>query len=145
VERNDQTATYGCYLTAVIRNHLPKEFIREYLQRQTTLDAAIEDIKSTLLLRISQLNGQKGTRCRLAESRIKRPAKLWKKAQSMGFTIEDSFTRIVDLLGVRIVCNNLQDIDSIIEMIQTTCHKFVEIEIKNMVDTPTETGYTAVH
>lgn len=129
----------------MIRNRLPKEFAGEYMRRQANLETAIEDIKSTLSRHISQLNAQKGTRCRLVEARVKRPAKLWKKAQAHGFTIEDSFTNIVDLLGIRIVCNNLQDIQLLVEMINTGFHRLTEIDIRNMINAPTESGYRAVH
>lgn len=82
----------------MIRKHLPKDFITEYTRRKMKLDSAIEDVKDILSLRIGQLNGRKGTRCRLIDSRVKEPVKLWRNAQAKGYSIEDAFKYIEDLL-----------------------------------------------
>jgi len=129
----------------MIRKRLPKDFIKEYTRRKDILDSAIADIKSTLSLRIGQLNGRKGARCQFVDSRVKQPAKLWRNAQAKGYGIEDAFKRVEDLLGVRIVCNNLSDMDLIIEMIKNDCQNLTVLEIKNMVDSPIDSGYRAIH
>jgi ppGpp synthetase/RelA/SpoT-type nucleotidyltranferase len=129
----------------MIRKSLPKDFITEYEQRKNKLDSALEDIKKTLSLRIGQMNGRKGTRCRLSDSRVKQPAKLWRNSQAKGYSVEDAFKYVEDLLGVRIVCNNLSDMDLIVEMIKKDCHNLTYLETKNMVDSPAESGYRAVH
>ncbi len=129
----------------MIRKRLPKDFIKEYIQRKDMLESAMEDIKSTLSLRIGQLNGRKGTRCQLADSRVKQPAKLWRNAQAKGYSISDVFKRVEDLLGIRIVCNNLSDMQSIIEMIKNDCQNLTVLEIKNLVESPADSGYRAIH
>ncbi len=129
----------------MIRKRLPKDFIKEYTRRKDIFDSAIKDIKSTLSLRIGQLNGRKGTRCQLADSRVKQPAKLWRNAQAKGYSIEDAFKRVEDLLDVRIVCNNLSDMNLIIEMIKNDCQNLTVLEVKNMVVSPADSGYRAIH
>ena len=98
-----------------------------------------------LSLRIGQLNGRMGVRCRLSDSRVKQPAKLWRNSQAKGYSVEDAFKYTEDLLGIRIVCNNLSDINLIVEMIKNDCQNLTHLETKNMVDSPAGSGYRAVH
>ena len=79
------------------------------------------------------------------ESRVKRPAKVWENATRAGLTAVEAFTQVEDLIGIRIVCNNLSDIPPIIEMIRTDCSILNVIDVKDMVSFPLNIGYRASH
>ncbi|MCF6154542.1 MAG: hypothetical protein E3K36_04665 [Candidatus Brocadia sp.] len=59
--------------------------------------------------------------------------------------VSEVFTRTEDLLGIRTVCNNLSDIDLLIEMIQHDLSTLKVLEIKDLVSSPSPTGYRAKH
>ncbi len=84
-------------------------------------------------------------RGRITESRVKRPAKVWENATRAGLTVDETFTQVEDLIGIRIVCNNLSDISPIVEMIRTGCSMLKVIDVKDMVSSPSNFGYRATH
>lgn len=129
----------------MLRKKLPADFVKEYNRQINRLESTLQNIKSILSKRIGQLNARKGTRCQLSDSRVKQPAKLWRNAQARGYSAEDAFKCVEDLLGVRIVCHNLSDMDLITEMIKNDCQNLAVMEIKNMVNSPPESGYRAIH
>jgi len=128
-----------------MKKDIPKEFIKQYEDIKENLEKALEDIQDTLQLRLSQLKAQKGTRARMVDARIKKPGKIWKNAKKRNIPESEILSRIEDLLGVRIVVNNLNDAESVIEMIHQESGLLQNVEIKRMVDKPTAAGYRAIH
>jgi len=128
-----------------MKKDVPKKFLYEYEARRKEFQDKLEQITSLLRLRLGQLAARKGVRGRITESRVKRPAKVWENATRAGLTDVEAFTRIADLLGIRIVCNNLSDIPPIVEMIRTDCSILNVIDVKDMVSSPLNIGYRASH
>ncbi|MCI0527771.1 MAG: hypothetical protein L0Y56_10060 [Nitrospira sp.] len=124
---------------------IPKEFLEEYEAKRDHLQKALEEITSLVKLRLGQLATRTGVRGRITEARVKRPAKLWKNARKAGLSVSEVFTRIEDLVGIRIVCNNLSDIALIVGMIRTDCSILSILETKDMVSLPSQAGYRATH
>ena len=129
-----------------MRKDIPKEFLKEYKARHDYLEKALNKIISLLELRLGQLAARTGVRGRITDKRVKRPAKLWKNARNAGLSVEETFTRVEDILGIRIVCNNLSDIVPLVEMIRTDCGPNLTIlDIKDKVSSPSIVGYRATH
>jgi len=128
-----------------VKKHVPKEFLKEYDARRKDLQYSLEQIVSLLRVRLSQLAARKGVRARITDSRVKRPAKLWRRAQEAGLGVEEAFTKVKDILGIRIVCNNLSDVQALIEMIHTEGGYLSIKEVKDMVADPSPSGYRATH
>jgi hypothetical protein len=124
---------------------VPKEFLKEYETRQHDLEASLNQVASLITLRLSQLAAKTGIRSRIIDSRVKRPAKLWQNASKTGLSILEAFSKIDDILGIRIVCNNISDVQAVIQMIRTGCSIPNVIDIKDMVSSPTSAGYRAIH
>lgn len=76
---------------------------------------------------------------------MKRPAKIWKKAQKCSLKPAEAFDKIIDILGFRVVCNNLSEVQAVVKMLQQEGSVFEIKEIKNMVSNPAEDGYRAIH
>jgi ppGpp synthetase/RelA/SpoT-type nucleotidyltranferase len=128
-----------------MKKNCPKQFLEEYEAKSDILENALEKISSLLKLRLGQLAARKGIRGRITDIRVKRPAKIWKKVGEAGLDISEIFKQTEDLLGLRIVCNNLSDINLIIEMIRGDCQILTILEIKDMVLAPSPMGYRATH
>lgn len=128
-----------------MKKNAPPEFLKEYRTRRGYLDETLQELARLLTQRLAQLSARTGTRGRLVDFRVKRPGKVWKNGLREGLSVPEMFTKIEDLIGLRIVCNNLSDIDSLIKMIEEHCSLLQIVSIKNMVSSPLATGYRAVH
>jgi len=101
-----------------MKKNVPKTFLVQYEANKGYFHSAIKEIEKILKLRLSQLNAQKGTRGKVLDARVKRPGKIWKNASKAGLPEDRIFTETEDILGIRVVCNNLSDVNEIIEMIR---------------------------
>ncbi|MBM4308990.1 MAG: hypothetical protein FJ123_19860 [Deltaproteobacteria bacterium] len=128
-----------------MKKDVPKKFLDEYEARCNEFQDTLEQITSLLRLRLGQLAARTGVRGRITESRVKRPAKVWENVTRAGLTAAEAFTRVEDLIGIRIVCNNLSDIPPIVEMIRKDCSILKVIDVKDMVSSPSNIGYRASH
>lgn len=95
-----------------MRKDIFKEFLKEYEAKRGLFQNALEQITSLVKLRLGQLAARTGVRGRIIDFRVKRPVKLWNNAKKKkaGLNVAEVFTQIEDILGLRIVCNNLSDI-----------------------------------
>lgn len=128
-----------------MKKDIPSEFLREYEAKRASLEDALDQITSLLELRLGQLAARTGVRGRITDARVKRPAKLWRNAEKAALSVSEAFTQIEDLIGIRIVCNNLSDIEPLVEMIRTDCSILSVLETKDMVSSPSQAGYRAAH
>jgi len=128
-----------------MKKDIPKEFLDDFETRRNEFQDTLEQITSLLRLRLGQLAARTGLRGRINESRVKRPAKIWENVTKAGLSAAEAFTRVEDLLGVRIVCNNLSDIAPIVQMIRTECSILNVVDVKDMVSSPSNFGYRATH
>lgn len=128
-----------------MKKDVPKKFLDEYEARLNEFQDTLKQITSLLKLRLGQLAARTGVRGRITEPRIKRPAKVWENATKARLTAVEAFTRVKDIIGIRIVCNNLSDIPPIVEMIRTDCSILNVIDVKDMVSSPLNIGYRASH
>lgn len=128
-----------------MKKDIPKEFLDDFEARRNEFQDTLEQITSLLRLRLGQLAARTGVRGKITESRVKRPVKIWENTTRAGLTAVEAFTRVEDLLGIRIVCNNLSDIAPIVEMIRTDCSILNVLGIKDMVSSSSNVGYRATH
>jgi len=128
-----------------MKKDVPKEFLEKYYQKKESLDSELKDLEDRLKLRLGQLKKKEGTRARITDARVKRPGKIWKKAIKYGYSPSEAFEKIIDILGIRIVCNNLSDTQSVIDMLKLEGGVLEIKEIKDMVSEPMDDGYRAIH
>ena len=98
-------------------------------------------------------------RIRVSASRVKQPLRVWAKMQKPKYaakirTLDDIETVIDDLVGIRIVCNNLSDIAflrTILELLPSSDsqeHYSIALQRgsqKTYVENPKQSGYRAYH
>jgi len=128
-----------------MKKNAPPEFLNEYYARRRYLDQVLQELTRLLTQRLAQLSARTGTRARLVDYRVKRPGKVWKNGLRAGLSVAEMFVKVEDLIGLRFVCNNLSDIDSLVEMIDKDCALLNVVDVKNMVSAPSRGGYRAVH
>jgi GTP pyrophosphokinase len=128
-----------------MKRDVPKPILAQYEANKENFRSVLKDITERIKLGLGQLAAQKGTRAKVLDARVKRPGKIWKNASKAGIPKEEVFTKIEDILGIRIVCNNLSDIDEIIKMIRNRLGLLEIVDIKDMVSEPTVAGYRATH
>lgn len=86
-------------------------------------------------------------RARLQESRIKRLSSIQRKAQKNGWAERDAIRNTPDLVGFRIVCNNLEDLKRIRDLIleSSRFRSVGDQAIQDFVNSPQDSGYRALH
>ncbi len=128
-----------------MKKEISQEFLDIYNSRLETLRSELSKLKELLSLRLQQLKRTEGIRARVVDARVKRPAKIWKKAVKLNYSASKAIRKIADVIGVRIVCNNLSDTKSVIKMIEGESHHIRINKIVDMVTNPGKDGYRAIH
>lgn len=128
-----------------MKKEISKEFLDSYNNRAETFQSELSQLKDLLGFRLQQLKRTEGTRARVVDARVKKPAKTWKKAVKYNYSASKALEKIVDVLGIRIVCNNLSDTESVINMIKQESGYIHIKKIVDMVANPRDDGYRAVH
>lgn len=78
------------------------------------------------------------------EGRVKTIVSILDKCQKKGISIDDVTDKIEDLAGVRIICQFVEDIERVVELL----HKRTDIEVKqekDYVSKPKDSGYRSYH
>jgi len=85
-------------------------------------------------------------RARLVSSRIKSESSLDRKAKVKGWTPEEAVERAEDFLGLRIVCNNLQDVYRTAQLVTEALEAAkTKVRRKDYIEEPKSSGYRAIH
>ena len=78
------------------------------------------------------------------EGRVKTISSILDKCQKKGISIDDVTTKIEDIAGIRIICQFVEDIERVAELL----HKRSDIEVKqekDYVKEPKDSGYRSYH
>ena len=91
-------------------------------------------------------NGCKVDKITKVESRIKSYESLIEKMEHKGYELiwDNVIEKINDLIGIRIVCSNLNDIYDLSNLIKND-GRFRIIKEKDYIRNPKESGYTSYH
>ena len=91
-------------------------------------------------------DGEKTDRISKIESRIKSYESLIEKMEHKGYelTWDNAVEKINDLIGIRIVCSNLNDIYDLVSLIKSD-GRFEILKEKDYIRNPKESGYTSYH
>ena len=80
----------------------------------------------------------------LVQGRVKTISSILDKCQKKGISIDDVTTKIEDIAGIRIICQFVEDIERVVELL----HKRSDIRIKtekDYVKEPKDSGYRSYH
>lgn len=78
------------------------------------------------------------------DGRVKKISSILEKAQKKGIDIEDIENKIVDIAGVRIICQFVEDIEKVVELIRGREDMKI-IREKDFINNVKESGYRSYH
>jgi len=122
------------------------EFDEIYRAKRPALERAEAQLRSLLEAVVSQIEDRRLVRAELDDVRSKCLPELKSKATKFGWSAKDAFTRCSDLVGGRVVCNNVEDVYRFEELVKA--HLPVDsgqIEREDYIDKPKRQGYRALH
>jgi len=123
---------------------LSEEVLYEEAHRLARLARA--QIKTEILAALRRLGDPHLIRARIARSRIKTLDSLRRKATEHGWSFPQALSKARDVIGFRIVCDNLQDARRAYELLSGALREAgVKLSSVDYVKKPQRGGYRAIH
>lgn len=122
-----------------------KDFDIRYVKAGTDLEAARTLIERTIEHVLDQLADRALVRTHLVEARLKDAASLAAKAVRNGWSAEEAFYMASDVIGARVVCENIEDVPRVTELLReafAVAARNVEVQIHAG---KAGSGYRATH
>jgi len=120
----------------------PEFLEEEYTSLQPILNKCLAELKRVIATQIKKIENPELVRIRLTEARVKSLASLWRKAQKNEWKPHDIFKEVYDIIGVRIVCANIEDIYRLRELLLSNPRiKEIPNSEEDRIKNPTESGY----
>ena len=114
---------------------------REYAKRKHSFERALEEVRTQISIIKAQNAKHASLRIAYIDRRIKSFHSLILKAVNYKIPAEEIFISITDIVGIRVVINNLKDIEPLIDEM----NKIPRLKIIDRQDHVDEIGYRAVH
>jgi putative GTP pyrophosphokinase len=103
-------------------------------------------LRSLLREVIATIEDKTLVRAQLGDFRIKKLPSLQRKANNNRWKDNEAFTRCGDLIGGRVVCNNVDDVYRFVELLKERLPGDHEaFEVQDWIAKPNERGYRALH
>ncbi len=121
--------------------------IREFLSYQHLYNAAIKEVTTKLEILDEEFqNSYEHNPIHHIETRLKKPRSILKKVEKykIPLTVDSISEHIMDIAGVRVVCNYVEDIYTIADLL-TKQNDIILIKKKDYIKNPKENGYRSLH
>lgn len=119
---------------------------RLYSTTSGLAEHAVTDLKGRILKEIAALGDPNLVRARLVDPRIKSPSSLIRKAKQRRWTFKEALTKAQDIVGLRVVCHNLQDVQRVANLLEKSLQQDgLDVTRHDYVIKPLSTGYRAIH
>jgi ppGpp synthetase/RelA/SpoT-type nucleotidyltranferase len=122
------------------------KFKEAYEHKRPALERAVARLKSLLREVVGHIEDRKLVRAEFDDVRPKSLPSLKRKARKLGWTAEDALAQCPDLVAGRIVCNNVEDVYRVEELLKE--HLPIDsgpVTRQDYIKNPTARGYRAVH
>lgn len=117
-----------------------------YSKVRSLAEHALAELRQRILKAVGALGDPNLVRARLADPRIKSPSSLMRKAQQHGWSFKESLSKAWDLVGLRLVCHNLQDVRRVADLLEESLQlDGLTVERHDYVVRPKPSGYQAIH
>ena len=121
-----------------------------YKEKLVSLGRAKDRLKSILREAVTTIEDKKLVRASRPAVRIKELGSLRLKSEKNGWGVGETFSRCGDLIGGRVVCNNLEDVYRFCELVKESLPTYPSdplagIHIKDYIKEPDAAGYRALH
>lgn len=121
--------------------------VRGFLEMQQVYRAAISEVSTKLETLDAEFRVRyEHNPIHHIESRLKSPQSIMAKLKSKGIelTVENVRKQLMDIAGVRVVCNYIEDIYDIAEMLEAQ-NDITPIRRRDYIAHPKENGYRSLH
>ena len=120
--------------------------LRRYKRAFPALLEARDQMRAAVKAQLAKLKDPYLVRARLRQARVKPFSSLLAKAKRCGWGANEALTKAVDLIGVSVVCSNLEDVERTKDLIlQSEGLRLVAHSLQGYIDNPKESGYRALH
>ena len=121
--------------------------IREvYEDRAPALDRAADRLRSILESVVATIEDKALVRAEVLGVRIKDLSSVQRKAERSGWKADQALSCCSDLIGGRVVCNNVEDVQRFAELLKEKLPAtWGEVDIQDYTSEPNEGGYRAFH
>lgn len=124
----------------------PLALVSQYASQRPVLEKALVEVRTIAVRQIGKLKDRHLVRATVAEDRVKDLASLWAKARRNGWAPEEALSRAEDAIGMRIVCNNLEDVPRAKDLLLEAPElRLVDGSLQDYLACPKDTGYRAMH
>ncbi|MCY3876730.1 MAG: hypothetical protein OXF88_20865 [Rhodobacteraceae bacterium] len=121
--------------------------IREdYEDRAPALDRVADRLRSILESVVATIESKTLVRAEVRRVRIKKLSSVKRKAESGGWKADQALSHCSDLIGGRVVCNNVEDAQRFAELLKEKLPSiWSEVDVQDYTKEPNEGGYRALH
>ena len=124
------------------KKEIPKILEEEYNSLKPILKKCFVELKRIIVNQLSKVQDPKLVRIRLTDGRIKSLVSLWRKAKKKKWKTKAVLKEIKDIVGFRIVCENIEDIYRVKELLISSPRiKEIPESEEDRIKTPTPSGY----
>jgi ppGpp synthetase/RelA/SpoT-type nucleotidyltranferase len=119
---------------------------REYDRAQRLADLVLADLRKRIGEAVGALGDPYLVRAKLADQRIKTRSSLTRKARQQGWTFSETLSKAQDVIGLRLVCHNLQDVRRVADLLEAAlAASKLQVRRDDYTMKPRESGYRAIH
>lgn len=118
---------------------------KAYTHLFPALKEARKQLSSFIANIAAQIEDRSLVRVRIQKPRIKTLDSVQRKAGKKGFNEEEPLRSIRDLVGIRVVCNNLGDVSRFCQLLEEKLNDEQIINKDDFIRNPQPSGYRAVH
>ena len=118
-----------------------------YMRRRRDLREAESRLEDHLDRAVREIEDRTLVRAEITELRVKKFTSLLKKARRKGWTFEQALQECGDLVGGRVVCNNVEDVYRFAELLKECLPggPWSAYEVQDQIAVPSDDGYRALH
>ena len=122
-----------------------RDLTKVYEQRGPALQRARRRLQSILVGVVASIKDKTLVRAEVTSLRVKGLSSLKRKAVEKGWKAEEALSACSDLIGGRVVCNNIEDVYRFAELLKEQLPSaWGEFEIQDHIKNPNAGGYRAL-
>lgn len=119
---------------------------QDYTARKAALQRAASKLASTLKAIAATIEDKDLVRAQVRSLRIKKLSSIRAKARRNAWPESRAMSNCRDLVGARVVCNNVADVYRFVELLKERFQGGdIQTETQDQIATPNESGYRALH
>jgi len=117
-----------------------------YKRRKPAMRTGLRLLRSLVRETIASIEDPSLVRAELRSVRVKTLESVARKAEKNGWAPKDALWRCGDLIGCRVVCNNVEDVYRFVELLREHLPSFSgTVEVQDQIARPNSAGYRAIH